>query len=132
MPIGSGHSDDPFYRYVRPELISVVRTKRGRERTEVLNLQAVATACHRPMISFVAFIELAHAARGKIVAAGKNNSRPIVELGGRFSNSVLESTVERYCDLFVCCPTCGCADTGLKADASAGAKPSASALRNGW
>ena len=97
---------------VRSDLFDVETRRRDADRfffTVIVNASDIAESLHRPPSHFTKFFGLELGAQSKWT---EETDRAVVN--GAHPKDEMQSLVDKYCDLFVLCPTCTYPETRLK------------------
>jgi len=112
--VGSkGDKNDPAFRYKMPSLIGKVEGRGNGIKTVIVNAANIALTLHRPTTHFTKFFGCELGAQSKYDA---KHDKAIVN--GAHETRDMQKLVDRYCDLFVLCPSCNLPETSLKIKSS--------------
>lgn len=100
-----GDTDDPFYRYQRPE--TMIHTNTKKRTTTILNIVSICSSINRDIDSLKRYLNRYHKTQIK-----KDGEQLILK--GCIPNHVIEESIDTYIQRFVLCKNCGNPETEMK------------------
>ncbi len=100
IPINKESELDPFYRYKMPKILS----KNEGNKTRLLNIDSVSKALERHEVFLLKFL-------GYELGTNTNINSKI--LNGFFTESVIQETIYKFINTYVCCSKCSNPETIL-------------------